>query len=286
MIISSLIVFPKEEKKTQLNIELIEKKNESDDENKDLKNNNIDISNENQEKKDLKTNNIDSSNDNLEKKDFKKMIIVALKSKTMILNIIIALCYSQGPTLIYSLYRMIGEYVSINQNILQILSSTTYAFECLNGIIVGVLCDHIRLNILLSIITLFTACIVLTYCFSFSNSIAFFFTTNIATFACGSIEPFYDVYMLRVFGSDIYIELMGISSCIINTVILGLSPLSYYIETSVEEKVRAFWILMLSCGILNLIAVILTFFISIKPFDFGEKKNNRQKSRITNEKKT
>ena len=77
--------------------------------------------------------------------------------------------------------------------------------------------------------------------------------------------------MFKVFGSDIYIELMGINTCISNTVVLALSPISYYIETSVEEKGRAFWILFSIFGTFNLIAFILGFFVKTDPFNYEER---------------
>lgn len=222
-----------------------------------------------------KINDINSSNESNEsnKKDYKKMIIHALKSKRMILYIFLSICFHQAPNMQFSLFRVVGEYENIDQDVLQWINSINFIFECLSGIIVGVLCDYMNLRILMGIITLSMSVLIFTYCLSFSSSIAFFFSTNLITFINGGIYPFDDCYMMKVFGPDIYIELMGINTCITNTVVLSLTPLSYYVESTVENKHQAFWILFSSFGVTSVIAFVLGLFINPSPFNYEERFN-------------
>ena len=208
---------------------------------------------------------------NSDQKNFRQMYKTVLKSKRFLTFMALSVCYHQGPAMLFSLYRIIGEYENVDQNILQWINSTSFIFECLSGIIVGVICDYVRLNIVLAVITSLMIAFIYTYCFSYSNSWAFFFSNNLSTFVNGGIYPFEDCFMFKVFGSDIYIELMGINTCISNTVVLALSPISYYIETSVEEKGRAFWILFSIFGTFNLIAFLLGFFVKTDPFNYEER---------------
>ena len=258
-IISSFMTFLHEEKAEEKKEDLVEK--DPDD---DIYNINDLISNE-------------ENKQNIKKMDFKKMFITALKSKRLHLYMAMSVCFNQAPNMLFSLFRIIGEYENIDIKILQWINSINFVFECLSGVIIGVLCDYIRLNILYAIISLSMTVLIYTYCFSFSNSLAFFFSTNIITFINGGIYPFDDCYMMKVFGSHIYIELMGINTFLSTVVFLSLSPLSYYIETSVENKHESFWILFLSFGVLNIVAFVLGLFLNPNPFDFEERMGLKKK---------
>ena len=56
-----------------------------------------------------------------------------------------------------------------------------------------------------------------------------------------------------------------------------MSPIVYYIETELEVKDNAYWILFVTLGILNLIGTILGIFIDDSPFDYKKENYKRKK---------
>lgn len=253
-----------------------------EEEKKDKNNKNLEISNKiiNQElllvpegdtpEKDSSSNNIEK--DQKKEKDFKKMIKVAIKSKRLILYAIISIFACQGPSMVFSLYRVIGEnYEEIYTDTLKKIGSHNFIFECLSGIIVGVLCDYVNLKIILLTLGIANTTLIYTYCLTFKNHDAFYWSTNLQSFFNGGIFPFNDCYLMKVFGTDIYIELIGYISFVTNLFVIGLSPIAYIVETKVKEKDNAFWILFTSFGTLSLISLILSFFINSEPFDYDER---------------
>jgi len=218
----------------------------------------------------------DSASDNKENnqektKSFKKMIKVAIKSKRLILFAIISIFTCQGPSMVFTLYRGIGEYYKISTGTLQNIGSYNFIFECLSGIIVGVLCDYVNLKFILLTLGLTNTTLIYTYCLTFKNDYAFFWSTNLLSFFNGGIFPFNDCYLMKVFGTDIYIELIGYISFVTNLFVVALSPLAYLVETKLEVKDNAFWILFSVFGTLNLISLVLAFFINAEPFNYDER---------------
>ena len=233
----------------------------------------------------------DSSKHNKENKSaqiksFKKMIKVAIKSKRLIIYAIISIFACQGPSMVFTLYRGIGEYYKISTNTLQNIGSYNFIFECLSGIIVGVLCDYVNLKFILLTLGLANTTLIYTYCFTFKNDYAFFWSTNLQSFFNGGIFPFNDCYLMKVFGTDIYIELIGYISFVTNLFVVALSPLAYLVETKLEVKDNAFWILFTIFGTLNLISLVLSFFINAEPFNYDERlglvKDKTERSSINN----
>ena len=82
---------------------------------------------------------------------------------------------------------------------------------------------------------------------------------------------------MKVFGTFIYIELNSYVSFLMTFMISLMSPIVYYIETQLEVKDNAYWILFISLGILNLIATILGIFIDDSQFDYNKAINKRKK---------
>ena len=56
-----------------------------------------------------------------------------------------------------------------------------------------------------------------------------------------------------------------------------MSPIVYYIETQLEVKDNAYWILFIVLGILNLIGTILGIFIDDSQFDYKQAIYKRKK---------
>lgn len=255
-IISFFLMFVKEEKKDIINS--INNMSEIS-----LDNNNLE--------KDLtsKDNNTNDSND---KQDYKKMFWVACKSRRLIIFAILSILRALGPSMMFALFRAIGETENISTETLQLISSLTFIFECLSGIIVGLLSDYINLKLLLLIINGIGTFILYIYCFTFGHNMAFFWSTNLESFFNGCIYPFNDCYLMKVFGTNIYIEIIGYISFLTNLFVVAMSPVSYYIETGLEtNKTAAYWILFLILGTLSLISFILSFFINVEPFNYNER---------------
>ena len=210
-------------------------------------------------------------NKSAENKSFKQMIKVAIKSKRLIIYAIISIFACQGPSMVFTLYRGIGEYYKISTNTLQNIGSYNFIFECLSGIIVGVLCDYVNLKLILVTLGVANTTLIYTYCLTFKNDYAFFWSTNLQSFFNGGIFPFNDCYLMKVFGTDIYIELIGYISFVTTLFVVLLSPVAYLFETQLEVKDNAFWILFTIFGTLNLISLVLSFFINPEPFNYDER---------------
>ena len=221
------------------------------------------------------------SNELSEDQNYREMIWKACKSKKLLLFALILICESPAPSMIFSLYRAIGEYEKIDTGILQLIGSLSFIFECLSGILVGILCDYFNLKILALLITGLMSAIVLSFCTTIKNDMAYFWINNIGSFIGGGTFPFIDYYMMKVFGNEIYIELMGYISFLTYFVVVALSPLAYYLETSESNnKTKAYWILFTSLGILNLISFVLCFFINSEPFNYEESSSSETKENL------
>ena len=201
---------------------------------------------------------------------YKGRLKAALKSKKLILFAIICILSTQGPSMMFTLYRGIGEYKKIKVEILQLIGSLNFIFECLSGIIAGILCDYVNIKVLLLIIGGLSSALISTYCLTFTNGTVFFWYTNLVSFIFGANYPLSDCYMMRVFGIDIYIELLGYASFLTNLVVVIFSPIAYFVETGLEIKDNAYWILFSIFGGLNFISFIMTFFIDAELFNYGE----------------
>ena len=204
------------------------------------------------------------------KVDYTKKLKAAFKSKKLLLFAIITIFSAQGPSIMFTLYRGIGEYKKIDTGTLQLIGSLNFIFECLSGVIIGIFCDWVNLKILLLIIGGVSTGLVSTYCLSFTNNTAFFWYTNLVSFAFGATFPFNDCFLMKIFGIGIYIELLGYVSFLTNLVVCAFSPLAYFVETGLEVKDNAYWILFSIFGGLNFIAFIITFFIESEPYDYEE----------------
>ena len=160
---------------------------------------------------------------------------------------------------------------------LQSIGSVNFIFECFSSFIFGILCDYVNLKYLLLFIIGVDTFISLTYCFTFNNSFLFFLVTNFVSFSAGGYYPLQDCYLMKVFGTFIYIELNSYVSFLTAFIVTLMTPIAYFIEAKIEIKDNAYWILFIGLGILNLIGTILGLFIDETPFNFKEKIQKRKK---------
>ena len=170
-----------------------------------------------------------------EKLSYKKMMSKAIKSRRFILLALILILRAPGPAMLFSLFRGIGNKNHLDTSTLQRISSTNFIFECLSGIVIGFLCDYVNIKILLYFINGLMTGLLYTFGLTFKHSTAFFWYCNLSSFVNGGIYPFNDCYFMRVFGTQIYIELMGYISFLNNLAVVAMSPLSYYLEKNLEE---------------------------------------------------
>ena len=110
------------------------------------------------------------------------MLFISGKSKRLIFFCIISILHFPVPTMIFSLYRGIGEYKKIDMNYLQLIGSANFIFECFSSFIFGILCDYVNLKYLLFFINGIDTLIAFTYCLTFKNSFLFFLVTNFTSF--------------------------------------------------------------------------------------------------------
>ena len=209
------------------------------------------------------------------RKNIKKILIMALKSKRLFLFSIIVILQAPVSNMSFSLYREIGEYYKIDVNYLQLVGSLYFIFECLSSFVFGLLCDYIQLKYLLFFINGVGTIVGFIYCLTFKNSLVFFLVQNFLSFSAGGYYPVKDCFLMKVFGKDIYIELSGYVSFLVAISVNLLTPITYFVS-GLKEKDMAYLILFISFGSLNLIGLILNFFIKETPIDF-EKNNKNEK---------
>ena len=194
----------------------------------------------------------------------------ALKSKRLMLFSAIVILQAPVSTMAFTLYREIGEYKKIELKYLQLVGSLYFIFECLSSFVFGILCDYIQLKYLLFFINGVGTFVGFIYCLTFENGLVFFLVQNFLSFSAGGYYPVKDCYLMKVFGNDIYIELSGYVSFLVALTVNLLTPITYFVQSNLEEKEIGYWILFVSFGVLNLIGLILNIFIKETPLDLKE----------------
>ena len=255
-----------EQKKEEKN-EIDENKKDKNIEKKD-EDNNLEINDEKEIP--LIINNNENENikeEELNAKDIHKMLILALKSKRLILFSAIVILQAPVANMAFSLYREIGEYYKIDVKYLQLVGSLYFIFECLSSFVFGVLCDYVQLKYLLFFINIVGTFVGFIYCLTFKNSLIFFLVQNFLSFSAGGYYPVKDCFLMKVFGKDIYIELSGYVSFLVAISVNLLTPITYFVQSGLKEKDLAYWILFISFGSLNLIGLILNCFIKETSID-------------------
>ena len=220
----------------------------------------------------------------------KYLLKFTLKSKRLILFIVIVILQAPVSNMAFTLYREIGEYYKIEPKYLQLVGSLYFIFECLSSFVFGVLCDYFSLKYLLFFINIVGTIVGFTYCLTFQNGLIFFLVQNFLSFSAGGYYPVKDCYLMKVFGKDIYIELSAFVSFLVSIAINLLTPITYFIMSGLENKELAYWILFVSFGVINLVGTILNFCLSETPIDkkelaFEEEKKNEEKEEQKEEQK-
>ena len=201
----------------------------------------------------------------------KQAIKLAIKSRRLILFIIIIILQMPVGQMAFSLYREIGEYKKIDIKYLQLIGSFSFIFECLSSLVFGLLCDYVTIKTLLFYINGIGTFFGFIYCFSFKNSFAFFLVQILLSFSSGGYYPIKDFFLLKVFPQDIYIELNSYVSLIAAISVNIYNFLSYFILSLFDNKDNGFWILFISFGFLSLIGFILNCYTNEKEINLRER---------------
>lgn len=202
-----------------------------------------------------------------EKKDVLKMLFSALKSLNLIFFTLIVVLEAPISSMIFSLSRSIGEFNEIDE--LTSLGPINFVFECVGGFFLGILCDYVPQKHLLLFINGSNVIISFFYCLTFSNSIAFFIFTNYSSLLAGGFYSVKDYFLIKVYGVDLYVELMACVNLLASIVVIGLTPLSYYLNDNADvDSNSPYWILFSICGVLSILGLVLSYYIKDDVFKY------------------
>ena len=246
----------------------------------------IPFSSKEEEKLLTNDNNVNNSkNDEIIIKDYKtrkeKMIIV-LKSWAFWRYNLISLSQSPISDMVFAMYRSIGESKRINQKALQLIGTLTFIIEFILSFVYGVLCDYVNFKILLFSMNIIGTIVGFTYCLTFESDFLFSLATLAISIQSAAYYSLKDYHLMKVFGTDIYVDLSGIVTFFTGIVVIILTFITYNVEKTFESeedenrKDIAYWIMFVMFGAFNGMGVILGFFEEDEPFNYDN--NNKEKN--------
>ena len=109
-----------------------------------------------------------------------------------------------------------------------------------------------------------------TYCLSFNSSFFFTLLTLLVTVEGSAYYSIKDYHLMKVFGTDIYVDISGFICLFTGIVVIIITFITFWVETALEDKDMAYWIMFCLFGGINGVGVILGLFESDDPFDYGE----------------
>jgi Na+/melibiose symporter-like transporter len=198
--------------------------------------------------------------------ELKNMINKAMKSKKFIIFLFIAILESPVPSMIFALYREMGENEKIEQLFLISIGPINFIFECVGGFAFGVLCDYVKKKYLLLFILGFNALTSFIYCVTFKNDITFFLATNFVSFTSGGFYSVKDCFIIGVFGVEIYVELIALVNFCVALIVIGLTPLASILDD--KKKQAGYWTIFSILGILTSIGFVLCFYVKENTYTF------------------
>ena len=204
-------------------------------------------------------------------KMLRKSIKVSIKSRRLILFVVIVVLQIPVGSMAFALYREIGEYKKIDIKYLQLVGSFSFIMECLSSFVFGLLCDYITVKNLLFFINGVGTVFGFLYCLTFKNGFIFFLVQILLSFSSGGYYPVKDFFLLKVFPKEIYIELNSYVSFLVAISVNVCNSVSYFILSLVEDKDKGFWILFTSFGILSALGFGLNFFTNEEEINLKER---------------
>ena len=113
---------------------------------------------------------------------------------------------------------------------------------------------------------------------TFNNSFFFALTTLSISVQSAAYYSLKDYHLMKVFGTDIYIDLSGFVCLLTGIVVIILTFITFWVEEYMgeERKDTAYWIMFTIFGAINGVGVILGFFEEDDPFDFDGKEKEKE----------
>ena len=204
------------------------------------------------------------------KKTRKEKIMMALKSWKFWKYNLISLTSNPIGNTIFSLYRSMGESHNIDQNILQLMGTLSFITQFITNFIFGVLCDYVNFSVLMFICNILGTVGGILYFESLNYSIFFLIIILLVSLQNAAYSSLKDYHLMKVFGTEIYIDLTGVVNLTTGILVIILTALIYFIEQLVEDKDAVYAIIFPIFGLVNFISVILGYFLDNEPFDYGE----------------
>ena len=205
-------------------------------------------------------------------KNRRQKLIKALKSWEFWRYNLISLSQSPVTDMVFAMYRGIGETKRINQTALQLIGTLTFIIEFILSFVFGVLCDYVNFKILLFSMNIIGTVVGFTYCLTFNNSFFFSVLTLSIAIESAAYYSLKDYHLMKVFGTDIYIDLSGFVCLMTGIVVIILTFITFWVEEYMGEarKDVAYWIMFTIFGGINGIGVIMGFFEEDEPFKYDD----------------
>lgn len=208
--------------------------------------------------------------DKKKKYSLKQMFFAAIKSKLFIIFALIVIFEGPISSMIFSLFMSIGKKFGVQRLFLSSIGPINFLFECLGGFVIGLLCDYLPIKFLLLFILGVESIIGYFYCLTFDSNVLFFIFTNICSFTSGGFYSVKDYHLIRVYGVDLYVVLIGLINFFSSIVVLSLTPLSFSFEKSDKTSKVPYWIMFIIFGTFSAIGFALSFFIKDDSFDYDK----------------
>ena len=201
-------------------------------------------------------------------KSRKEKIKIVLKSWKFWRYNLISLSQSPISDMVFAMYRGLGESYQINQTALQLIGTLTFIIEFILSFVFGILCDYVNFKILLFIMNIIGSIVGFTYYYSFNSSFFFTFLTLLISVQSAAYYSLKDYHLMKVFGTDIYIDLSGIVCLFTGICVIILTFVTYWVEEFLTDKDTAYLIMFPIFGGFNFLGVILGFFEVDEPFNY------------------
>ena len=200
----------------------------------------------------------------------KEKIKMVLKSWKFWRYNLISLSQSPIGDMIFAMCRGIAETYHVDQNAIQIIGTLAFIIEFIFSFIFGILCDYVDFRILTFINNMIGSIVGITYYHTFQNSVAFSILTLFMSIQSAGYYSLKDCHLMKVFGTDIYIDLSGAVCLTTGICTIILTSITYFIEKILGDKDTAYLIIFPVFGLFNFCGVILGFFEDEEPFDYNE----------------
>jgi MFS family permease len=205
-----------------------------------------------------------------------KLIKQALKSRRVLFLFLMGVFSSPLNNFLMSTWRPIGIRKGIPTYYLQKVGTYRPFITCGATVIFSILSDYIPFRYLYASFSILSTIIGITFCFTFRSPIFFIFIILLNSVVFSGNMSITSPHYMKVFGLKYYIEIGGV----IGLSRVFMSPLCtvfiFLFETYIaapeegqsptEVSDKPYFILFITCGLLNVIATILSLFETEEPY--------------------